>query len=71
MLPATCRYYPSCSAYAVQAIEQHGVVKGSLARRPSDWPAAIPGPPAESTPYLMSFVGGAHGPATVSKELSS
>ncbi|HAM27125.1 MAG TPA: membrane protein insertion efficiency factor YidD [Microbacteriaceae bacterium] len=24
-----CRYYPSCSAYALGAIQQHGVVKGS------------------------------------------
>jgi len=23
-----CRYYPSCSAYALSAIQQHGVVKG-------------------------------------------
>jgi putative membrane protein insertion efficiency factor len=23
-----CRYYPSCSAYALEAIQQHGVVKG-------------------------------------------
>lgn len=23
-----CRYYPSCSAYAMTAIQQHGVVKG-------------------------------------------
>lgn len=23
-----CRYYPSCSAYALQAIQHHGVVKG-------------------------------------------
>ncbi len=23
-----CRYYPSCSAYTLQAIQQHGVVKG-------------------------------------------
>jgi len=23
-----CRYYPSCSAYALQAIQKHGVVKG-------------------------------------------
>jgi len=24
-----CRYYPSCSSYALQAIQQHGVVRGS------------------------------------------
>lgn len=24
-----CRYYPSCSSYALQAIQQHGVVVGS------------------------------------------
>lgn len=25
-----CRYYPSCTAYAVGAVQQHGVVKGSV-----------------------------------------
>lgn len=25
-----CRYYPSCSAYAVGAVQQHGVLKGSV-----------------------------------------
>lgn len=24
-----CRYYPSCSAYALGAVEQHGALKGS------------------------------------------
>ena len=24
-----CRYYPSCSSYALQAIQQHGVLRGS------------------------------------------
>lgn len=25
-----CKYYPSCSAYAVGAVQQHGVVKGTF-----------------------------------------
>jgi putative membrane protein insertion efficiency factor len=29
MLGPTCRYYPSCSAYAVQALQVHGAVKGT------------------------------------------
>lgn len=24
-----CRYYPSCSAYALEAVQTHGAVKGS------------------------------------------
>jgi len=27
-LPNSCRYYPSCSSYAMEAIERHGVLKG-------------------------------------------
>jgi putative membrane protein insertion efficiency factor len=29
LLPAACRYYPTCSAYAIQALEKHGAVTGS------------------------------------------
>ncbi len=28
MLPATCRYTPTCSSYAQEAIMKHGVGKG-------------------------------------------
>ena len=27
-LPATCRYTPTCSAYAVEALQKHGPIKG-------------------------------------------
>ncbi|NDI34150.1 membrane protein insertion efficiency factor YidD [Chengkuizengella sediminis] len=27
--PPTCRFYPTCSQYALEAVEKHGVVKGT------------------------------------------
>lgn len=30
LFPPTCRFYPTCSTYAVIAIERHGLLKGSF-----------------------------------------
>ncbi|MDY5836040.1 MAG: membrane protein insertion efficiency factor YidD [Eubacteriales bacterium] len=29
LLPAACRYYPTCSNYALEALQIHGFFKGS------------------------------------------
>ena len=29
-LPRRCRYHPTCSAYAVQAIESYGILRGAV-----------------------------------------
>ncbi len=29
LLPAACRYQPSCSVYAIEALEKHGAWRGS------------------------------------------
>ena len=30
ILPKACRFYPTCSQYAIEALEKYGMVKGSL-----------------------------------------
>ena len=59
-----CKYYPSCSAYAVGAVQQHGVVKGTVmaaARLARCHPWALGGeddvPPHRDFPHALTSRG--------------
>ncbi len=30
LFPSTCRYYPTCSTYFIQALKKYGIIKGSF-----------------------------------------
>jgi putative membrane protein insertion efficiency factor len=58
LFPARCRYYPTCSAYAHEAVMTHGIVKGGLLAifrilRCNPWSAGghDPVPPAKASRY--------------------
>jgi uncharacterized protein len=61
LLGMNCRFYPSCSAYGLQAIECHGAVFGSAltawrSMRGNPWcEGGVDEPPAEGTPLSRLF----------------
>lgn len=36
LLPSVCRYYPSCSAYFIEAVGKYGPLSGGVARDQTD-----------------------------------
>jgi len=30
MIPDSCRFYPTCSQYAIDAVSKYGILKGSI-----------------------------------------
>ena len=51
MTPPSCRFYPSCSAYAITALERFGPLKGTWLTRARGCCAATPGTRGASTTF--------------------
>jgi putative membrane protein insertion efficiency factor len=63
VLPASCRYLPTCSAYALDALHEHGALRGAwLAAcrigRCHPWGGGGVDPVPEQAPTLSSPSGG-------------
>ena len=61
LFPPRCRYHPSCSSYAVQAVERYGILRGLVLAvwrvlRCNPWSDGGYDPPEAQT----LFNGGAH-----------
>lgn len=63
LTPPSCRYYPSCSSYAVVALQRHGILRGGwlavrrLARCHPWTPGGIDDVPPACEPQLAHPVG--------------
>ena len=63
LTPPSCRYYPSCSSYAVVALQRHGMLRGGwlavrrLARCHPWTPGGIDDVPPAREPQLAHPVG--------------
>ena len=63
LTPPSCRYYPSCSSYAVVALQRHGLVRGGwlavrrLARCHPWTPGGVDDVPPAREPKLAHPVG--------------
>lgn len=66
LLPGMCRFHPSCSAYAIGAIENTGPLRGSLlsfvrvCKCQPFHPGGIDFPPAPGTPLRVALFPAGH-----------
>ena len=68
MLPHACRFVPTCSQYAIEAVEGHGVVRGGC------WPprgcrVAIPWGVRDSIPCRLRWGNQDTGPGLLRRQI--